>query len=87
MDEQEFIKEILENNDSAEIIIETEDGEEYKIVAGQLFYTEGQDNVDIYTFSDFDIGNIFDRRLDVLALRVYNYLRSEGEVVTCVYGG
>jgi len=87
MNEQEFVKDVLENNDSAEIIIETEDGEEYKIVAGQLFYTEGQDNVDIYTFSDFGLGNIFDRRLDVLALKVYNYLKGEEEVVTCVYGG
>jgi len=87
MNEQEFIKEILENNDSCEITIETEDGEEYKIVAGKLFYTEGEDNVDIYTFSDFELGNIFEKRLDVLALKVYNYLRSEGEVVTCVYGG
>ena len=87
MNEQEFIKEILENNESAEIIIETEDGEEYKIVTGQLFYTEGQDNVDIYTFSDFGLGNIFEKRLDVLALRVYNYLKGEGEVITFVYGG
>ena len=34
MTEQEFMNNILENKDSAEIIIETKDGEEYKIVAG-----------------------------------------------------
>jgi len=68
MNEQEFIKEILENNDSCEIIIETEDEEEYKIVAGKLFYTEGEDNVDIYTFSDFGLGNIFEKKVECIGI-------------------
>ena len=88
MTEQEFINNVLEYKDSVIVKFETKDGEEYKIVAGKLFYIDGEDNVDIYTFSDFGIGNIFEKRLNVLALKVYNYLtKSEGEEIVFVYEG
>ena len=87
MTEQEFMNNIFENKDWAEIIIETKDGEEYKIVAGQLLYIKFQDNIDIYTFSSKK-GNIFETDLKVLAWKVYFYLTIElDKEIVFVYGG